>query len=115
MNKQQAALMVLGNMDLGANKPPQLDPILAGVIVQLLEWAIPKCADWIMNNKKVTPTPTPGPIKMMILRHQTKKAFGMVNGSVANFKTHGEPLVQAIVKTYKEATPDQISSLLQGK
>lgn len=111
MTKQEAALAVVSNMKVEGNRD-QMSEILVTIIVQVLSWAIPKCADWLLGNKIKSTPDAPGLFRMMMLRRHTKQAFRAAKGNLVDYRVHGEECIRSMLKTYNEATIENVKSLV---
>jgi hypothetical protein len=109
MTLQEATSRVMKNIESGdENTLPQFGPIMTTILVQVIVYFIKKCGDRLLRNH----TSRPNMVQMFILRRKVRQEFLKSGQTQFDYKTHGEAIVQALLKSVKESTKEELQSLI---
>lgn len=106
MNVDEAAMMVMGNIDT-KDKPAQFSPLVTSILVQVISQLIvkygPILLDKILNRKPLN----------LCDRFAIKQIVKQCCPTKGDYRENGQVIVDAIIKSSEQFTPEQIITLVQ--
>ena len=107
MNIQDAANVVQGQVDYGDNPPAQLDPVLMGLIIQILTTLITDYGPTILNY--VTNFVQLNICNKIALRMTIRRK---IQGQQR--RQYGDLIYNAVLKSYPMFTPEDVRSVMNS-